>query len=174
VAVEALRLCLRDFPARLTLVGQATSMQRRRIAEACADLGIAAHVTCLPGVSQADLVRLIHEHDVALAPLMPNDRNEVQGCCPLKILEAMAAGIPLVASDMPVVSDLAQNGVHALLVRPGSAKAVKDGILQLRGDPSLGRRLSAAARQRVEEQYTWARACEGLVKVYREIGRAHV
>jgi glycosyltransferase involved in cell wall biosynthesis len=169
VAIEALRLCRRDFPARLTLVGQATNLQKKRMAEAVAESGLAAHVTFLPGVSQSELTRLIHEHNVALAPLLANDRNEVQGCCPLKVIEAMAAGIPLVASDLAVVSDLAQNDVHALLVRPGSGKAIKDAILRLRADPALGVRLSAAARRRVEEQFTWQRASEQLIAAYQEV-----
>jgi glycosyltransferase involved in cell wall biosynthesis len=113
------------------------------------------------------LVDLIHSSDAVLAPLPPNDRNLEQGCCPLKVIEAMAAGTPLIASDMPVVSTLAGNDNEALLVRPGSAKAIKDGLLRLREDPTLGQRLSQKARARVEKQFTWSHATTRLLDSYR-------
>ena len=53
----------------------------------------------------------------------------------------MAAGTPVIASDLPVVRALAENGREALLVRPGSAKAIKDAAIRLVMEPDLGRRL---------------------------------
>ena len=106
---------------------------------------------------------------MALVPLPANDRNVVQGCCPLKLLEAMAAGVPVVASDLPVVRALADPEQHALLVRPGSAKAIKDGILRLAADPHLGRRIAQAARRRIERELTWRHAEERLIASYRRL-----
>jgi len=168
LAVEALALYRRDYPATLTLVGPARRKQRRAIEDRALDLGVADAVTVMEPVSRATLAALHHEHDVALAPLLPNDRNLVQGCCPLKIVEAMAAGPLVVASDLPVVTELAENDKHALLVRPGSAKAIKDALLRVRADPGLVA-LSRAARARVEEQFTWARAGGELARVYRTV-----
>ncbi|MEK6234461.1 MAG: glycosyltransferase family 4 protein, partial [Planctomycetales bacterium] len=107
-AVEALALCLRDFPARLTLAGPSRPRQRKLLEQLCWKLGVHGHVDRVGSVSQADLCRLHHESDAALAPLTANDRNLVQGCCPLKMLEAMACGTPLVASDLPVARELAR------------------------------------------------------------------
>jgi len=168
VALEALALYRRDHPARLTVVGPGRKRQRRRLLERAAALGVDEHVEFLPSCTRAELVELHHACDVVLAPLMPNDRNLVQGCCPLKVVEAMALGTPLIASDMPAVRALA-NEEHALLVRPGSAKALKDGVLRLREDPTLGARLSEAARARVEAELSWEQAGDALLAAYAEL-----
>ena len=168
-ALEALRLLLRDHPAELVLVGPARGRQRRDLATRCARLGVERQVSYLGSASQAALVEHYRWADVALVPLPANDRNVVQGCCPLKLLEAMAAGVPIVASDLPVVRALVEPEQQALLVRPGSGKAIKDGLLRLVADPRLGRRLAASARRRIESELTWHHASARLVDCYRRL-----
>ena len=166
VAIEALALFRRDFPATLTLVGPARSRQRRDLLDQAWELGVYDSVRLLEPVSRPELASLHHDADVIIAPLTRNDRNLVQGCCPLKVLEAMASGTPLIASDLPVVRELATDGAEGLLVRPGSAKAFKDGMLRLRSEDGLARRLSLAARARVEREFTWARSQAALLTAY--------
>ena len=98
-----------------------------------------------------------------------NDRNLVQGCCPLKVLESMATGTPVIASDLPVVRELGVNEEHFLLVKPNSAKAIKDGVLRLRNEPELARKIAINARQQVEHYYTWEKAGVALIKAYHNI-----
>ena len=76
--------------------------------------------------------------DVVLAPLILNDRNLVQGCCPLKIIEGMAAGAAVIASDLPVVRELGSDGVHFLLVKPGSVDQIAQAVLTDRRRPASG------------------------------------
>ena len=168
-AIEAVQLFRRDYPAELVLAGPCRSNERKLLYRTIDRLGMAEHVTILEPLNQPALVDLLHDCDVALAPLPPNDRNLKQGCCPLKVLEAMAAGTPLVASDIPVVSALAKNETEAILVRPGSAKAIKDGMLRLYHDPHLGLSLSKAARARVEGEFTWQTATEKLLACYQDL-----
>jgi glycosyltransferase involved in cell wall biosynthesis len=171
-AIEALALYRRDHPARMTAVGPAPSRRLRELRELAHGLGVLPHLELLEPVSRVELARLHHAADVVLAPLTRNDRNCEQGCCPIKVLEAMASGTPLVASDLEVVRELATDGVEALLVRPGSGKAIKDGMLRLREDPDLAPRLGRAARARVEREFTWRRAQAELVAAYEErLGR---
>ena len=66
-----------------------------------------------------------------------------------------------------MVSALVEPEREALLVRPGSAKAIKDGLLRLREDSRLGPRLSRAARARAERDFTWQRATRTLLESYR-------
>jgi len=167
-ALEALRLLRRDHPAELTLVGPLRRRQRAALEAQCRALGVADHVVILPPLSQAELLTRYHQADVALVPLPHNDRNVVQGCCPLKLIEAMAAGVPVVASDLPVVRALAEPDVEVIAVRPSSAKAIKDGLLRLLGEPALGARLARAARRRVEGQLTWRHSCARLIEAYSE------
>lgn len=166
LAIEAVASYLRDRPAQLTLVGHARPYQRRDLLQHAWQLGVQNSVEILDPVSRTTLADLHHQADVILAPLTHSDRNTVQGCCPLKVLEAMSSGTPLVASDLPVVRELATADSEAILVRPGSAKAIKDGLLRLADEPNLAQRLSVAARQRVEQHFTWHRAQTSLTNAY--------
>ncbi|QIR40729.1 glycosyltransferase family 4 protein [Tolypothrix sp. PCC 7910] len=169
-AVEALALINRDFPANLKVIGQARDYQIKALKQLALKLGVADKLTILEPMPQTQLVAHIHTCDVILAPLMPSDRNLVQGCCPLKILEGMATGIPVIASDLPVVRELGEDGVHFLLVKPGSAKSIKDAVFSLHNHPELATQLAINARQRIEEYYTWQIAGEALINAYKELG----
>ena len=153
-----------QISAKLTILGAGSSRQREAISALAHKLG--APVDVLPPVSQTDLVAALHQSFVVLAPLTLSERNIVQGCCPLKILESMAAGIPVIASDLPVVREL---DVQCLLVKPGSVDQIAQAVLQLRASPELWRTLSAEGRRQIEERYTWDRAATTLVAVYNEI-----
>jgi glycosyltransferase involved in cell wall biosynthesis len=168
VAIEALRLYRRDLPACLTVVGHSRPRQKKSLQNFAFDQGVGPHVRFLDPIDKPELARLHHNADVILAPLTNNDRNLVQGCCPLKVLEAMASGTPLVASDLPVVRELAANDVDAILVRPGSAKALKDGLLKLTTQRGLALRLSETARQKVMSEFSWEKAQKTLISAYEE------
>jgi glycosyltransferase involved in cell wall biosynthesis len=169
VAIETLALFRRDLPARLTLVGHALARQKKSLLNRAWELGVHDHVNLLEPVSKPELAKLHHEADAVIAPLIRNDRNLVQGCCPLKVLEAMSSGSPVIASDMPVVRELTTDNQESLLVRPGSAKSLKDGLFRLLDEEGLAERLSAAARRRAEREFTWARAQTSLVHAYGQL-----
>jgi len=151
-------------------VGQGRGDQAIALQRLAAKLGVADCVEIVAPVSQAELVMLMHQADAIAAPLTAKDRNLVQGCCPLKVLEGMASGTPVIASDLPVVRELGTHDEHLLLVPPGSAKALKDAMLRLRTETELAGRLAIAARQRVEADYTWRQAGAALVTAYEELG----
>lgn len=170
LAVEALALYCREFDAELTIVGPVRADQMTLLMKLATKLEVNDRIHILGALSQTALVHQIHQADAIAAPLKPNDRNLVQGCCPLKVLEGMASGTPVITSDLPVVQNLAENGRHVLAVRPGSAKAIKDAMLQLQADPSLRQQLSRAARSQVEQHYTWTQANQALLRLYQQLG----
>ncbi|WP_427160522.1 glycosyltransferase family 4 protein [Aliinostoc sp. HNIBRCY26] len=170
LAVEALGLINRDITANLTIIGQARELQTQALKQLALKFGVADRLTILEPMSQPDLVTKIHAANVILSPLTPSDRNLVQGCCPLKILEGMATGVPVIASDLPVVRELGEDGVDFLLVKPGSAKAIKDAVFRLYHEPELAIELASHARQRIITNYTWQQAGETLVSAYQELG----
>jgi len=165
-ALEAMPRILEGVDARLLIVGRGRSRQRKDVLRRIRRLGLEGKVELRPAVPHEQVPALLRECDVALAPLAFDERNVLQGCCPIKVLEAMAAGRPLVASDLPVVRELARPGREALLVPPGSSGALAQAVLRLLARPSLARRLGERAARRAHAELTWARAQERLLALY--------
>jgi glycosyltransferase involved in cell wall biosynthesis len=97
---------------------------------------------------------------------------------PLKLLEMMAQGVPVVASDLPVTRAIVTHGESAVLVRPGDPAALADGIRTLLDDRVLAQRLATAARKRVMT-FSWSERArqllgflEGLADQRRSSARA--
>lgn len=168
-AVAQLRRAPGTAPVHLTVLGSGNTRQRESLTRLAAKLGVASEVAILPPVERAELEGYLARSFAVLAPLAVNDRNVRQGCCPLKVLEGMAAGVPVIATDLPVTRELGEHGEHLLLVKPGSVDQLALAIERLAGDPELWSRLSRAGREHVSATYTWERAGESLGRVWREI-----
>ncbi len=74
---------------------------------------------------------------------------------PLKMFEYMAAGKPIISSDLPVLREVLEDGRNAILVPADDLAAWESAIHRLSGDPDLGLRLGEAARRDLHERYTW-------------------
>ena len=86
---------------------------------------------------------------------------------PMSVLEAMAAGLPVVAGDVGGTADAVVHGATGLLVAPGDAAAFEAALLELAGDRDRARRLGEAGRARWAERFTaavMARAYEAALE----------
>jgi glycosyltransferase involved in cell wall biosynthesis len=88
---------------------------------------------------------------------------------PYVILEAMSAGLPIVSTDVGGVREAIIDGQHGALVPPADADALARAVARMLDDPSQSARLGAAARRRVEEEFTERSMLTGLSEVYTEI-----
>lgn len=106
---------------------------------------------------------------VGVCPL-PSGVSEVSDrfTSPMKILEMMACGTPIVATDLPSVRELLTDGRNALLVPPNDPPALAAGVRSLLDDRELAERLAAQARQDVAA-YTWAERARKLDGFLRRI-----
>jgi glycosyltransferase involved in cell wall biosynthesis len=92
---------------------------------------------------------------------------------PLSVLEAMAAGLPVVASAVGGVPESVADGATGLLVPPGDAAALAAALEQLLADSALRRRLGAAGRERVRARFDLAELQRAHLELYaRELARA--
>jgi glycosyltransferase involved in cell wall biosynthesis len=92
--------------------------------------------------------------DLAVVPNRSRPAISARHTSPLKVFEAMAAGVALVASDLPSLRELLEDGEDAILVPPDDAKALAGGIERLAGDAALRSRLASRLRSRAAE-HTW-------------------
>jgi glycosyltransferase involved in cell wall biosynthesis len=84
------------------------------------------------------------------------------------LLESMAGGVPLVATDAGGVRDVVQDGKQGILVASGHADALAEAVLRILGDPALARRLGAGGLERAEE-FRMERVSKRLGLAYREL-----
>ena len=89
---------------------------------------------------------------------------------PIALLEAMACGLPAVASRLPGSTDtMIEPGVNGLLVPPGDVAAFADGLARLLSNPDEAARLGAAARRTVEDRYTMERVADMWLDAYHHV-----
>lgn len=162
---------LRDLDDLHLVVCSATRPRRVRPYERlAARLEVADRVVWRFGLPREALWPWLVHAAASAAPLTECARNVRQGCCPLKILDAMAAGVPVVASDLPSVRELVTDGEHGVLVPAERPAELARAIRVLLEHPDHARALGANGRRRVEAELTWARSREALRDVYRRLG----
>jgi glycosyltransferase involved in cell wall biosynthesis len=88
----------------------------------------------------------------------------------LALLEAMAAGLPTVASTLPAIEEVHEEGVTALLAAPGDADGVAAAMRRLVDEPALRARFGAAARERVD-QHSSRRMLRQYLAVYEALSQ---
>jgi glycosyltransferase involved in cell wall biosynthesis len=116
-----------------------------------------------PGELGAHLARAA----VAAVPL-PDNAYSRWFTSPLKIFEAMGAGVPIVSSDLPAIREVLRDGSNALLVPPGDPDALAAGLRKVIEDSALAESLARQASRDVET-YSWERRAEALRAVVEEV-----
>jgi glycosyltransferase involved in cell wall biosynthesis len=154
--IDALALLVRKHPfLRLWIVGDGTS--RQELEDQVHSLGIQSRVTFFG--QRSDVPILLGQAQLfAYASSWEGMSNAV--------LEAMASRLPSVVADAPGVSECHVQGVTGIIVERNS-QAIARGMEQLLTAPARGRLMGAAARERVEAQYTIATARERYDSLYQ-------
>ena len=169
VVIKALPKILQEEAVRLQIVGRGRSRQRKFLVKQIRKLGVEESVSIQPAVPHHEIPALIAEADICIAPLGLNDRNVTQGACPIKILEYMASGRPLIASNMPIVRELVREDRDALLFSPSDPDDLARQVRALLNDFELSQRLAASASERALTKFTWHEAQKKLLKVYDKL-----
>lgn len=163
---------LADFESlRLVICASNDSSSWRAYAKLAEKLGIAERIVWRYALDESELAGWRAHAAISVAPLTDCPRNVVQGCAPLKILESMASGIAVVASDVPPVRELIRDRENGWLVHPERPAELARALRILLDNPQLARQLGAHARITIEEQFTWERSTAALLDVYHRLTR---
>lgn len=100
--------------------------------------------------------------DVLILPNTAKDKISAYFTSPLKLFSYMAAGRPIVASDLPSIREILDEST-AVLVKPDDPQALADGIKKVLNDPAFGERLAAAAKEKVKN-YTWEKRAKKILE----------
>jgi len=111
-----------------------------------------------------DVARLLHASDMVLLP-----SHNVVETFPLSVLEAMASGIPVIASRAGSVPEVVIDGETGLVVTPGSVDELARSIAAVLDDPLAASRRAELARERVETYYSVDRTTNGYLELFDEV-----
>ena len=86
----------------------------------------------------------------------------------LVVAEAMACGLPVVATRVGAIPELVEEGVTGLLVPPDDPEALADAINSLLSDHGKMKTMGIEGRARVEKYFTWGRVAERVIEGYQQ------
>jgi len=124
------------------------------------NLGIGESVYLFPRQSQEKLALFQKTADILLMPF-PKIAHYEYYMCPLKMLEYMASGRPIIASDLPSIREILSDS-NSLICKPGDSKDLAEKIKLLLDNQPLGEELASQASEDAEK-YTWSRRAERIM-----------
>lgn len=151
-------------PVRVLIVGDGT--ERENLLELVEELRLTDAI--LPGrVGPDEALQAQEAIDIFVCP-----REDLRVCrlvTPLKPVEAMALGKPVVLSDLPALSELVGSDGAGLLVPPGDPAELAKALAGLREDPARRQAMGEAGKAEVAAKRTWGRVAETYREIYRSL-----
>lgn len=164
-ALRAFALFLEKFPnSTFTVAGEGP--QREELLALAAELGIAGHVRFPGFLSQSNLRSLFAGSDIFLHP-SENSEGDVEGI-PNAMLEAMAMGLPVVATRHGGIPEAITDGVNGLLYPEGDAAGLARAMERLATEPEFSAKIGAQAATTIRDQFSSRRQIERIEEIYRE------
>jgi glycosyltransferase involved in cell wall biosynthesis len=161
ILLNALKLANQDS-IHLIIIGDGDL--RPAYQQRAAALNIDHHVTFAGRVSDEELPMYYAASDIGVLP--STTMGEAFG---VVLLEAMACGKPVIASNLPGVRSVFQDGQQGLFVTPGDANDLQQKISYLINQPELQKIMGANGRRWVEDRYAWPKIADQLEVVYGDV-----
>lgn len=159
--LEALAKLRTERPVELVVIGRLK--EDGPSARIIDELGLRDAVTFITGVPEERIVELYAESELAVVPSLYEGFS-------LPAIEAMACGVPLVATTGGALPEVVgPDGETAFVVPPGDSEALATKIAFALDEPELRAKVGEAGRQRVIERWTWRHTAVGTVEQYRAL-----
>jgi glycosyltransferase involved in cell wall biosynthesis len=137
-------LARRGYALELRLAGDGP--QRDVLERLAADLGVSRQVTFLGNLREAQVTRELTESDIFVLPSLAEG-------VPVSLMEAMAVGVPVIATNIAGTSELVEDGKNGILVRPTDAEALGDAVAEIISDYDLRLRTAKEGRAKVGKEF---------------------
>ncbi len=163
VLLETLPLLLRRHPVRLVIGG--VGPYREELERRARELGVAHRVRFTGWLGDREVQALYRYADAAVVP----STYEPFG---IVALEAMASGVPLVATRVGGLAEIVRHGENGLVANPGDPVSLAEQIDRLLTDRKLAKGLASEARRAVMQRYSWEGVATQTATVYQEVAEA--
>jgi glycosyltransferase involved in cell wall biosynthesis len=166
--IEALSL-MKDVRA-IVVGGHPAERDLERLKEQAQALGVGARVTFTGYVERSRVPALLADMDILALPHTSTPVSD-RYASPLKLFEYMAAGRPIVASNLVSIREVLCDGVNAVLVEPGSPSELANGIRRVIDDSRLAEGIARKAHAAAAD-YTWDRRAARLEQLFLSVDEA--
>jgi glycosyltransferase involved in cell wall biosynthesis len=164
--IEILRRVVEQVPqARLLIVGQGLFGEEMELDQTLKAAGLSDWVTFTGWVEARQLPGYFAASDAAIFPYDDTLINRTK--CSVKLVDLLAAGLPVVADRVGQNAEYIVDGVSGLLVAPEDDAAFAEAVVSLLSDGDHRAWLGAAAAGRVREHFAWGRLVEEVERAYR-------
>lgn len=161
VLIEAVPKILSVHPnVKLVIIGEGYA--RQHLSNLVRSLGIDHKVYFAGYISDHEVRKILHHAEVQVIP----SRYEPFG---IVCLEAMASGVPVVASDIGGLSEIMEDGVTGLKVPPDNSDALASAVNRVLSDATLRDSISEKAREQVVKQFSWEAVVDMMIQIYNSI-----
>jgi glycosyltransferase involved in cell wall biosynthesis len=162
--VRAVALLKETFPdVKAVIAGDGP--EEESLKKLATELGVADRITFTGRVSRAETWHLRKSSEVYVL-------NSTYEGLPHTALTSFAAGIPMVATDIPGTNEAVYHEKSGLLVPPGNPQALADAVARLFNDPALEAQLVAGAKKILEEKFSWDAHLKALFGFFESV-RTH-
>lgn len=165
VGWKGLRIVLEAIaalPQRYRYLAVGTGPEEAVLKQQVKQLGIAGRVHFCGRVAHADLPRLLSQGDLFVQPSVGEEAFGIS------VVEAMACGLPVLASNNGGLPEIVVEGETGHLLRPGDPAAWREAIERTASDGARLKMLGANARARAESVFTWAANAQKLEAIFQE------
>lgn len=165
--IEQVMEALREVPGVhfvLLGAGDRAGLARRQAAA----IGVGDRVHPLPKVPGDDVVAYARSATLAVVPVVGGGLSYTWSL-PNKLFQSMAAGLPVVASDLPEIGAVVREADAGMLVDPRRPDEIAAAVRQLLGDDALRTRLGVNGARAVTRRYNWSVAGKALLDAYAGI-----
>jgi glycosyltransferase involved in cell wall biosynthesis len=169
--IEIIEAMATARPRCLFLVygGNDSDVERRRAVNLLANLRFMGHVphpVARRAMTAVDVLLMPYQQSVSIGA---GAHDTARWMSPMKMFEYLAAGVPVISSDLPVLREVLRDGGYCLLVPPDRPSDWITALDHLIGNPALAAGLGACAHAEYRASHTWTRRAEALLAAARAL-----
>lgn len=164
ILLRAFASCVKNHKdAELTIVGAGSSDYQWTLSCLASSLNISRAVRFLGKINHEELYEIYNSADVFV---YPSTWSEPFGRA---ILEAMACGVPVIASNVGGISEIIVNGKNGVLVNPNDVHALASALMEIRGRANLAASIAKDGLRTINEKFLWNKIVDQLLQEYESL-----
>lgn len=159
-------ILVQESQARLVVAGRGTGAEARCLLDAAKSARVSHSILIAGWVPAASRAGIFAATDIALMPVLDTPLNQAKS--PMRLLDLLAAGVPVVTQDVGEYGRLVRDGLTGLVVMPGREEAMAAAVVRLLRDPLLRERLGQAAAAAMRVENSWSSLAQRAQMVYQD------